>query len=104
MTGMTTQVRRNDDTQRYELTDGTRTLGFAEFRPVGNAVMLPHTEVEEGHEGEGLGSQLARAALDDIRAQGKLVLPMCPFIAAYIRRHPEYNDLIHPQQRAVFGL
>ena len=94
---MTPQVRRNDDTQRYELLDGDRQLGYAEFRPVGTAVMLPHTEVEEGHEGEGLGSQLARAALDDIRAQGKQVMPMCPFIAAYIRRHPEYNDLIHPQ-------
>lgn len=99
-------VRRNDDTHRYELTDaGGTLLGFAEFRPAGeHAVMLPHTEVNEGHEGEGLGSLLARAALDDVRAQGKHVLPMCPFIAAYIRDHREYLDLVQPEQRGVFKL
>ncbi|UBV44881.1 N-acetyltransferase (plasmid) [Deinococcus taeanensis] len=101
---MTIQVQRNDQASRYELRDGNTVLGFAEFRPVGDAIMLPHTEIDKAHEGEGLGSQLARAALDDVRDQGKKVLPMCPFIAAYIRRHPEYVELIHPQQRAVFGL
>lgn len=99
------EVHRNDDAQRYELSLGGAVVGFAEFRPAGaEAVMLPHTVVDEGHEGEGLGSQLARFALDDIRAQGKRVVPMCPFIAAYIQRHPEYTDLVHPQQRGVFGL
>ncbi|MBZ9750259.1 N-acetyltransferase [Deinococcus sp. HMF7620] len=101
----TPEVRRNDDTQRYELLRGEQVLGYAEFRPAGEgAVMLPHTVIEEGHEGEGLGSQLARFALDDVRAQGKRVVPMCPFIAGYIRKHPEYTDLVHPQQRGVFGL
>ncbi|MFC6663258.1 GNAT family N-acetyltransferase, partial [Deinococcus multiflagellatus] len=90
---------------RYELRQGQQVLGYAEFRPAGeDAVMLPHTVVDEGHEGQGLGSLLARGALDDVRAQGKRVVPMCPFIAAYIRRHPEYTDLVHPQQRGVFGL
>ncbi|WP_291431934.1 GNAT family N-acetyltransferase [Deinococcus sp.] len=100
-------VRRNDDTHRYELIDaGGALLGFAEFRPVGgHAVMLPHTVINEGHEGEGLGSLLARAALDDVRAQGKYVVPMCPFIAAYIRDHKaEYLDLVQPEQRGVFKL
>lgn len=99
------EVTRNDEQHRYELRQDGRLLGFAEFRAIGDlAVMLPHTEIEPGHEGEGLGGQLARTALEDIRTQGKLVVPMCPFIASYIRKHPEYLDLVHPQQRGVFHL
>lgn len=99
------QVTRNDENGHYEIREGGQLLGFAEFKPAGDgAVLLPHTEINQGHEGEGLGSQLAKYALDDIRAQGKLVVPMCPFIAGYIRKHPEYTDLVHPQQRGVFQL
>ena len=104
MSGMT-EVTRNDSAGRYELTQNGEVVGYAEFKNVGDgAVMLPHTEVDEGHEGEGFGSQLAKFALDDIRAQGKQVVPMCRFIAAYIGKHPEYTDLVHPQQRGMFGL
>lgn len=98
------QLRKNGERARYEILVNGQVVGFAEFRPVGDAVMLPHTEINEGHEGEGLGSQLAKFALDDVRNAGKRVIPMCPFIAAYIRRHPEYVALIHPQQRGVFKL
>lgn len=98
------EVRKNEERQRYEAMVDGQVAGFAEYRPVGNAMMLPHTEVDSAHEGGGVGSALARHALDDIRSAGKQVIPMCPFIAAYIRRHPEYVDLIHPQQRGVFGV
>ncbi|WP_161881718.1 GNAT family N-acetyltransferase [Deinococcus alpinitundrae] len=99
-----TELRKHTERSRYEvLIDGWVT-GFAEYRLVGEAVMLPHTEVNEGHEGEGLGGQLARFALDDVKAAGKRVIPMCPFIAAYIRNHPEYTDLVDPQQRGMFKL
>ena len=98
------ELNKNDEKKRYEVLLNGEVVGFAEFRRIGDAIMLPHTEVNEGHEGEGLGSQLAKFALDDVKASGKLVIPMCPFIAAYIRRHPEYVDLIHPQQRGVFKL
>jgi predicted GNAT family acetyltransferase len=53
-----------------------------------------HTEVDEVHSGEGIASALARFALDDVRAQGGRVVPICPFVAAFIRRHPEYQDLV----------
>lgn len=99
-----TELRKNDEKSRYEILQGGQVVGFAEFRPVGDAVMLPHTEIEQGHEGEGLGSQLAKFALDNVKAEGKRVIPMCPFIAGYIRRHPEYTELVHPQQRGVFKL
>lgn len=54
-----------------------------------------HTEVDPAFEGQGVGSQLAKAALDDVRARGLELVPRCPFIAAYIRRHSEdYLDLV----------
>ncbi|RJF71790.1 N-acetyltransferase [Deinococcus cavernae] len=99
-----TELRKNDEKSRYEILQGGQVVGFAEFRPVGDAVMLPHTEIEQGHEGEGLGSQLAKFALDNVKTESKRVIPMCPFIAGYIRRHPEYTELVHPQQRGVFKL
>lgn len=98
-------MTRNDEKGHFKLKDGDKVLGFAEFKTLGDsAILMPHTEIEEGHEGEGLGSQLAKYVLDDIRAAGKLVVPMCLFIAGYIRKHPEYVDLVYPQQRGVFHL
>jgi predicted GNAT family acetyltransferase len=58
------------------------------------AVVLVHTEVSSSSEGHGLGSVLVAGALEDIRARGLRVVPLCPFVSAYIRRHPEYADLI----------
>jgi len=53
-----------------------------------------HTEIDTSFSGHGVGSALARGALDDVRRQGKLVTARCPFIAAYIRGHREYADLV----------
>ena len=99
-----TQVMNNEQERRYELSLDGNVVGIAEYRPAGDALMFTHTEVEEGHEGQGLGSTLVRAALDDARAQGRQVVPMCPFVAAFIREHREYVDLVQPGQRGVFGL
>ena len=92
-------VIRNDDRNRYELSvDGK--LAVSEYNRLTNAVMLTHTEVPEALEGQGVGSALARGALDDVRAQGLEVIPLCPFIAAFIRRHPEYLDLVSAVSRS----
>jgi len=98
------QVSQNEAASRYEITQGGRVLGFAEYRPAGEALLFSHTEIEEGHEGQGLGSRLVQGALDNARAQGRQVVPMCPFVAAFMREHREYADLVQPGQRAVFGL
>jgi uncharacterized protein len=94
------EVVRVDAAERYELRVDGAVLGYAEFRPAGEGrVILPHTVVEEGHEGKGLGATLARGTLDDLRARGTQVIPTCPFIAAFIQRHPEYDDLVVPALR-----
>ncbi len=95
------QVKRNDDRTRYELSvDGQ--LAVSEYNRLTNAVMFTHTEVLEALEGRGVGSVLARGALDDVRAQGLEVIPLCPFIAAFMRRHKEYQDLLSPVSRRQF--
>ncbi|AFZ66272.1 GNAT family N-acetyltransferase [Deinococcus peraridilitoris] len=97
------QVVDNSEAQRYEAQTEAG-LAFAEYRPVANALVFSHTEVPEGLEGQGVGSSLLRFALDDARSRGLQVVPMCPFVAAFIGKHREYVDLVHPQQRGVFGL
>ena len=87
-------VGRNTDEQLYELTIGGDRIGLIAYREHDDRVALLHTEVDESLEGRGLGSRLVQDTLDDLRARGLLVVPLCPFVRAYIRRHPEYEDLV----------
>ena len=91
-------VVHDEAAHRYVLRDGDAVLGFVAYVPAGESVIVAHTEIEPGHEGEGLGSELVRATLDAIRASGRTVIPNCPFTAAYISRHPEYADLVAPSR------
>ncbi|MEH0934642.1 GNAT family N-acetyltransferase [Micromonospora psammae] len=87
-------IRNNPELDRYEvLVDGTF-AGASEYRLVGDRVVFTHTEVNVAYQGRGLGSRLVGAALDDVRRQGRFVTPLCPLVASYIRRHPEYADLV----------
>ena len=58
-----------------------------------------HTEVDEALEGRGLGSRLVATALEDARREGLEVVPLCPFVAAFIDRHPEYQDVVAADYR-----
>lgn len=88
------EVRENAEQSRFEvLVDGDR-AGFALYRDQPCVRTFVHTVVDDDYEGHGLGSVLARAALDDARSRGLRVIARCPFIAAYITRHPEYEDLL----------
>jgi predicted GNAT family acetyltransferase len=84
----------NDEVQhRFELSvDGH--VAFAEYFIRGNVVTFTHTLVPNELEGKGVGSALAKAALNDARSRGLAVIPRCPFIHAYIERHPEYLDIL----------
>jgi len=68
--------------------------GHSEYVRTGELVIFTHTEIDDAFEGQGVGSALAAAALDDARARGLRVVPQCPFIAGYIDRHPAYADLV----------
>lgn len=87
------KVRNNEERSRYELTvaDSTALVTY-DMRE--GKIALTHTEVPGAMSGQGVGSALAKGALDDIRAKGLKVLPICTFIGAYIKRHPEYQDLV----------
>ena len=87
------QTTDNAEQHRYEARVDGELAGFAAYRLRGERIVLTHTEVDPAHEGKGVGTALARAVLDDIRARGLTAVVQCPFIGAYIRRHPEYADL-----------
>lgn len=79
---------------RYELRIGDDVVGRVTYRRDGERIVLEHTVVDQQRRERGLGSTLARGALDDLRAEGLRLVPQCPFIASYVRRHPEYADLV----------
>ena len=86
-------VRDNPKHRRYEVVLGDR-LGLIAYRLAGDTITFTHTEVPEELAGRGIAGRMARFALDGARARGLRVVPLCPFVAAYIRRHPEYQDLV----------
>jgi predicted GNAT family acetyltransferase len=87
-------VRDNPTESRFEIyVDGDR-AGFAVYRDESGRRVFTHTVVDDDYEGQGIGSRLAAGALDDTRSRGLTVVPRCPFIKAYIDRHPDYADLL----------
>ncbi len=84
----------NADRRRYEARLGSEVVGFIMYRLDSGRMTLIHTEVDPELEGEGVGSMLVAGALDDIRGRGLVLVPLCPFVSAYLRRHPEYSDLV----------
>lgn len=86
----------NPQARRYEAHVDAELAGFAEYQLTDALVVLTHTEVDDRFEGKGVGSALARFALDDVRAAGtRKVLPLCPFIKGWIGKHPDYADLVY---------
>ncbi|GAA0278831.1 GNAT family N-acetyltransferase [Actinomadura nitritigenes] len=91
---MSTEISDNAGEGRYEIRVDGGLAGFAEYERRGGAVVFTHTEVDPAFEGKGIGSALARGALDDVRAKGDPVVPLCPFIKKWIEKHPDYQDLV----------
>lgn len=89
------EVRHDESESRWTaLVDG-EVAGFAAYQLRDGLVVFTHTEVDPAYEGHGVGSALAREALDDVRRDGsRRVLPLCPFIKEWISRHPDYQDLV----------
>jgi predicted GNAT family acetyltransferase len=85
--------------QRYEIAVGGELAGFVEYRLRGGTLDLVHTEVLPRFEGRGLAGRLAQFALDDVRRQGRKVAPSCSYIARYVERHPQLQDLVEGAAR-----
>jgi len=84
----------NETAHRYEAWLNGERAGVIEYVPIDGSLIFDHTEVPEAFEGHGIGSRLAKAALDDIRARGLVVESQCPFVTAYVQRHPAYADVV----------
>jgi predicted GNAT family acetyltransferase len=91
-------VQDNPSKLRYELVLDEHVVGELLYRVAPDHVVLLHAEVLPSQENKGFGARLVAGALDDIRARGLHVVPICPFVRSYIRRHPEYRDLVVRQQ------
>ena len=90
----TVTVTVTDEGDRFEArTDDGVVAGFAAYVREPGKVIFTHTEVDPAFEGQGIGSALAAGALDQVRESGERVVPLCPFVRAYIERHPDYEDL-----------
>lgn len=80
---------------RYELRDGDTVIGFTRYRErEDGALVFDHTKVEEVYGGRGLAGRLAAFAFADVREQQRRLVPVCPYIAAWARKHPEYADIV----------
>lgn len=86
-------IRHNTAARRFE-TQQEGSLAVLDYRQAAGVLTLVHTGVPSELEGQGIGGRLAKAALEYAREQGLQVIPQCPFVAAYIERHPEYADLV----------
>ena len=98
---MSAEVRDSPEELRYEIRVDERLAGFAQYRLDGGRITIYHAEIDPGYRGRGLGDALAHDTLEDVRSRELVLVPRCPFIASYVRRHPdEYLDLVAPGLRA----
>lgn len=89
------EFRDDPDNSRYVAEDDGQVVGLIEYRVVrDDRLVLVHTEVDDATEGQGVGSRLVKFTLEDLRASGRKIVPECPFVASYLDRHPEYQDVV----------
>lgn len=90
---MSNSITRNEAECRYEIHVDGILAGVAHVRETDDSVTFTHTEVFEQFEGQGLAGELVTGALDDVRVRGKKVIALCPYVARFIDKHPDYADL-----------
>lgn len=97
------ETTQNLERNRFELKvqDGLAVIEYTEKKST-NQIFLVHTEVPEALRGNGWGEKLVKESLDIIRSSGKKVVPLCPFVRAYLKRHPEYHDIIDESKKDLF--
>jgi predicted GNAT family acetyltransferase len=91
---VTAEVRNNATLHRFELDVDDGQIAVAYYQLAPGVITFTHTEVPRQLWGRGIGSKVARGAFDYARAQGLKVVARCPFMSAYVAKHPEFNDLL----------
>src|SRR3954470_12452315 len=86
-------VTDEPEEHRYAARSDGTLLGFAAYQSKGDVRVFTHTEVFDAYEGKGVASVLVRGALEDVRRNGRSVIPVCRFVRSYIERHPDYASL-----------
>ena len=97
-------IRDNAEKHRFEADLGDGSLAIAEYNLLHGKIVFTHTKVPAAHEGQGIGSALISFALASARERGLQVIPICPFFAAYIKKHAKEEDLLDPACRKALGL
>ncbi|MFD5318490.1 GNAT family N-acetyltransferase [Streptomyces sp. NPDC127098] len=99
----TPRVARAADRDRYEISVGDEPAGLAAYRDRGDRRVFYHTEIADAFGGRGLAATLVTAALNDTRAAGMRIVPVCPYVAKYLKKHGEFADITDPVDREVLA-
>jgi predicted GNAT family acetyltransferase len=91
---MASSVRHDPERSRYELVVDGVVVGVADYSRHDGTWVFPHTEIAADRRGQGLGAELVRGALDDVRKTGGKVVPRCWYVADFIEAHPDYRDMV----------
>lgn len=98
------EVRNAPEAQHHEIVEDGALAGFAEHMEVrGSRIVFTHTEIDPAFEGRGLGTTLIGDALEDARDRGQQIVPICPFVAEYVHRHPEFVPFLDERIRGAFA-
>lgn len=103
MSDIDPEIRDEPDAKRYAL-DVDGHTAVVTYNLVQGGLMVTETLVPEALEGRGIASRLARHVLADVKARGLVILPVCPFFAAYLKKHPEWAEIVHPAYRTSLGI
>lgn len=87
-------VADNPEASRYEISVEGVVAGFTEYVDEGDVLVFPHTVIFEDFDGQGLAAILVTGALDYVRAKGRVIRPLCPYVAGFLRKNPDYQDLV----------
>ncbi|MDZ4372641.1 MAG: GNAT family N-acetyltransferase [Phenylobacterium sp.] len=99
----TSEIRDNPGHSRYELpVDGEMAVITYNLNPPN--LMITETLVPQRLEGQGYASRLAKHVIADAKARGLVILPVCPYVSAYLQKHPEHADVVHPTYRGILGI
>lgn len=102
MTDTDVVIRDDPEQDAYVVQVNGEPAGRAEYRTRRGTRVFVHTEVDDRYSGRGVGGRLVRHALEDVKARGIAIVPLCPFFAAYIDRHPEYEDLVDRELTSMY--